>query len=140
MPSSSNAAAPVRAKRPPKKLPREKNERVESILAEIGQASLLVAELEERLDSLLAESPEAAVSPREERTRLQPGEAKRLLRFGVLFEKTADIFGGADKARRWLRAPNRALGGKSPMDLTGTSAGIKEVERLLGRIEYGVYS
>lgn len=48
---------------------------------------------------------------------------------------------GAGKAEHWLGAPCRALGGAVPRQLAAESeAGAREVERVLGRIEHGVYS
>lgn len=41
---------------------------------------------------------------------------------------------------RWLAMPNKALGGKKPLDLLDTELGAKQVEQILGRIESGVYS
>ena len=48
--------------------------------------------------------------------------------------------GVADKTAAWLRTPNRALGGEVPIDQLDTDLGVKEVENILGRIAYGVYS
>jgi len=43
-------------------------------------------------------------------------------------------------ARRWLSSPQRGLGGAVPLDYAETEIGAREVEDLLGRIEYGVYA
>ena len=43
-------------------------------------------------------------------------------------------------ARQWLNAPQFGLGGAIPLEYAGTEVGAREVEDLLGRIEYGVYS
>ncbi len=40
----------------------------------------------------------------------------------------------------WLRQPQFALGGRVPLEMLHTEAGTREVEDLLGRIEYGVIS
>ena len=50
------------------------------------------------------------------------------------------MIGNAEKAVEWLRTQNRALGGKLPMDRLDTDLGAREVEDILGRIAYGVYS
>ena len=56
-----------------------------------------------------------------------------------LFEQAVDLFeGDAAAARRWLAAPNRALGGESPLSFAETEPGVREVERLIGRLEHGV--
>ena len=71
---------------------------------------------------------------------LSPEEGERVLRFARLLDRAADVFGGVDEAADWLKAPNRALGGTSPLSYADTEIGAREVENLLGRVEYGVYS
>lgn len=61
----------------------------------------------------------------------------RVLRLIALAEET---FGEHEKARLWLRRPNRALEGRVPLDLLDTDGGARAVETILGRIGYGVYS
>ncbi len=46
-------------------------------------------------------------------------------------------FGDRAKAMRWLRKPNRILGGETPLDLIATAAGIARVRYALGLVEYG---
>jgi putative toxin-antitoxin system antitoxin component (TIGR02293 family) len=72
--------------------------------------------------------------------RLAPDESDRVIRFARLFGMTADVLGGHDEARAWLRQPARALGGAVPLAFAETEAGAREVENVLGRIEYGVYA
>jgi putative toxin-antitoxin system antitoxin component (TIGR02293 family) len=50
------------------------------------------------------------------------------------------VFEDMDKFSRWLQKENRALQGKKPFDLLNTPTGIKMVNKLLGRIEEGVYT
>jgi len=50
------------------------------------------------------------------------------------------VFEDRDKFNRWLHKENRALQGKKPFDLLNTPTGIKMVNKLLGRIEEGVYT
>ena len=57
-----------------------------------------------------------------------------------LVSRVEEVFGNREKAGRWLRKPNRALGGRVPIDLIASAEGADEVETILGRIEYGVYS
>jgi uncharacterized protein (DUF2384 family) len=45
-----------------------------------------------------------------------------------------------EKASHWLQTSNRGLGGEVPLDLMDTDAGVREVETVLGRIEYGLFS
>jgi len=49
------------------------------------------------------------------------------------------VFGDRERAMDWLSTPNHLFGGKSPEEFAKTG-GAKEVERILIRIEYGVFS
>lgn len=72
--------------------------------------------------------------------RLSPDESDKVTRFTRLLEHAAALFGSIDKARAWLKHPQRGLGGAVPLDYAQTEIGAREVEKLLGRIDYGVYS
>ena len=72
--------------------------------------------------------------------RLSPDESDKVLRFARLLEHATDIFGDVDKARAWLKHPQYGLGGAVPLDYAETEIGAREVDNLLGRIDYGVYS
>ena len=67
-------------------------------------------------------------------------ESDRLYRVADITLTAAETMGTIEKAREWLHAPNRALGGVSPMSLLDTEIGEQQVEELLQRIEYGVFS
>ena len=64
----------------------------------------------------------------------------RLFRVARVTALARDVFESSDASVSWLRRPQPGLGGQVPVDLLTTSAGTEEVERLLLRIEYGVYS
>ena len=72
--------------------------------------------------------------------RLSPQESDKVMRFSRLLRQATEIFGNADKAKAWLKHPQRGLGGAIPLDYAETEIGAREVEKLLGRIDYGVYS
>lgn len=72
--------------------------------------------------------------------RLAPEESDRVIRFARLMGKAVTVFETEENARRWLSSPQAGLGGAIPLDYAGTEIGAREVEDLLGRIEYGVYS
>ncbi|MBA3608456.1 MAG: DUF2384 domain-containing protein [Chthoniobacterales bacterium] len=72
--------------------------------------------------------------------RLTSGESDKVLRFARLLGQAVQLFGSLEDARRWLKAPQRGLGGAVPLDYAQTETGAREVENLLGRIDYGVYS
>jgi putative toxin-antitoxin system antitoxin component (TIGR02293 family) len=72
--------------------------------------------------------------------RLSPDESDKVMRFLRLLEHATNVFGDVDKARAWLKFPQRGLGGAVPLDYAETEVGAREVDNLLGRIDYGVYS
>ena len=72
--------------------------------------------------------------------RLSPDESDKVIRFARLLEHATDVFGDIDNARAWLKFPQRGLGGAVPLDYAETEIGAREVDNLLGRIDYGVYS
>ena len=64
----------------------------------------------------------------------------RVVRFAKLMGKAVKVFGNLDDARQWLSSPQFGLGGAVPLDYAKSELGAREVENLLGRIEYGVYT
>jgi putative toxin-antitoxin system antitoxin component (TIGR02293 family) len=83
----------------------------------------------------------AATLSRRKKTQapLDPEHSDRLMRFQRLFEKAVELFdGNEDTARNWLSRPARALNFQKPFDVADTETGAREVENLIGRLEYGV--
>lgn len=74
------------------------------------------------------------------RSRLTAAESDRTVRFARVYASSVEMIGDQEKAIEWLRTPNRALGGERPFDQLDTDLGAREVEDVLGRIAYGVYS
>ncbi len=72
--------------------------------------------------------------------RLDQSESDRVIRFARLMGKAVEVFESKEGARQWLRAPQFGLGGAVPLEYAETEVGAREVENLLGRVEYGVYS
>ena len=72
--------------------------------------------------------------------RLSPDESDKVIRFSRLLEHAASVFGSIEKGRAWLKFPQYGLGGAVPLDYASTEAGAREVDNLLGQIDYGVYS
>ena len=73
-------------------------------------------------------------------SRLTPAESDRTVRLARVFAGAVEMIGDQAKAAEWLQTPNRALGGKRPLDQLDTDIGARAVEDILGRIAYGVYS
>jgi putative toxin-antitoxin system antitoxin component (TIGR02293 family) len=69
-----------------------------------------------------------------------PAEGERVLRVAVLLHRAAEVFGDEDEAAAWLATENAALDHATPLSWAETEFGASEVEDLLGRLEYGVYS
>jgi len=119
-------------------------------LAEMVREGLPVKSLfllAERLDLRQAEISEKIGIPQRTLTRritqdsrLTPAESDRTVRLAQVYANAAETLGSGDKAAAWLKTPNRALRGERPLDQLDTDPGVREVEDLLGRIAYGVYS
>lgn len=84
--------------------------------------------------------PARTMARRKRDRRLRPDESDRLLRLARIAAEAARILGTEEKAAGWLRDENMALGGEVPLELLRTDIGARQVEEILGRIEYGLYS
>jgi len=73
-------------------------------------------------------------------SKLRPAVSDRVVRFARLLGKAVKVFGDIEDAKQWLKSAQFGLGGAVPLDYAKTEIGAREVENLLGRIEYGVYS
>ncbi len=71
-------------------------------------------------------------------TLIGPVASDRLYRIAALLAMAVDVFEDEEAAREWFLAPQLGLDQRRPYDLAFTEAGAREVEALLGRIEYGV--
>jgi putative toxin-antitoxin system antitoxin component (TIGR02293 family) len=69
--------------------------------------------------------------------RLARHESDRLYRLARIVALAKHYIGDGETAARWLKRPNRALGGRSPLELVDTELGARSVENVLGRIAYG---
>lgn len=72
--------------------------------------------------------------------RLDLPESDRVVRFARLVGRAVSVMESLENARRWLTSPQVGLGGAVPLEYAETEVGAREVENLLGRIEYGVYA
>lgn len=84
--------------------------------------------------------PLRTLARRKRERKLRPEESDRLARLARVAAEAARVLGDDAKAGLWLRDPNVALGGQRPIDLLRTDLGAHQVEIILGRIEFGVYS
>jgi putative toxin-antitoxin system antitoxin component (TIGR02293 family) len=67
-------------------------------------------------------------------------ESDRLYRLAKIYTLAEHVFNDRDQAVEWLHGKQFGLGGRIPLDMLQTEVGMQEVEDLLMRIEYGVYS
>jgi putative toxin-antitoxin system antitoxin component (TIGR02293 family) len=105
----------------------------QKVVAEVmNAADLTLKELADSLD-LSARS----LQRRRGEGRLAKYESDRIYRLARIIALAKRYIGDEQKARRWLRRPNRALGGHAPLKLIDTEPGARAVENVLGRIAYG---
>jgi putative toxin-antitoxin system antitoxin component (TIGR02293 family) len=71
---------------------------------------------------------------------LDPFTSDRLYRLSKAIAVAEEVLEGTDNAMSWLRRAQPALGGQVPLELLVTQAGADQVETLLRRIDYGVYT
>src|SRR5437868_14625502 len=93
----------------------------------------------ERIASVLGMS-RATVHRRKLQGKIDREESEKLVRYQTLLKKAEEVFGSAGSAREWFTHPQRGLGDAVPLEFAKSELGAREVENLLGRIEYGVYS
>jgi putative toxin-antitoxin system antitoxin component (TIGR02293 family) len=74
---------------------------------------------------------------RRRRGRLARFESDRIYRMARLLALARETLGESERAIRWLKRTNRALGGLAPIAAIDTELGARQVENLLGRIVYG---
>lgn len=95
-------------------------------------SGLTLKELAESLD----------LSPRSLQRRRRSGrlaryESDRLYRLARILAVAQQSLGNSELVMRWLKRPNRALGGTAPLAEIGTEHGARQVENVLGRIAFG---
>lgn len=82
--------------------------------------------------------PTSTLARRRKAGRLDRDESERTYRLARLAERASDVFGSLEAAAEWLKQPQFALGGETPLRFADTEPGAREVENLLGRIEHGI--
>ena len=104
-----------------------------AVVEELMRASgLTLKELANALDL----SPRS-LQRRRNSGRLARYESDRLYRLARLVALANEYLGDHERATRWLKRPNRALGGLAPVAAIDTELGARQVENILGRIAYG---
>ena len=93
----------------------------------------------DRLAGLLGIS-RATLHRRKAAGRLDASESDRVVRFARLLGRAIEVLETEENARLWLKSEQFGLGGEVPLHYAETELGAREVEDLLGRMDYGVYS
>lgn len=93
----------------------------------------------EEVDDLVI--PRRRLAQRKQRNqRLTPEESDRLARIARITALAEETFGDGERAARWLRTPNRGLGGAVPLEMLNTGEGGIVVQQALGQIAHGVFA
>jgi putative toxin-antitoxin system antitoxin component (TIGR02293 family) len=82
--------------------------------------------------------PARTLARRKRERRLSPEESDRLFRLGRVATLAEDVLGSGAKANLWLHAPNRSLGGVTPLSQLDTDLGAERVEEVLLRLAHGI--
>ena len=77
---------------------------------------------------------------RKKEGRFHPDESERVLRIASLFDRALQVLHNQNRVQLWFKSPQKALGGKTPLEYADTEPGAREVEDLLGRLEHGVFT
>lgn len=109
-----------------------------------AQSLFLLAQRLELPQAQISETigiPQRTLTRRFQRhSRLTAAESDRTVRLAQVYNAAVEALGSEEKASQWLKTPNRTLRGGRPLDQLDTDPGVREVEDILGRIAYGVYS
>ena len=110
----------------------------EGVNASLYQTLRELLAISDRQLSRIVRIPPRTLKRRLKHGRLEPDESERVARVGRLLLRAVEVFEDVEKARRWLRKPQVALGDETPLDHADTEPGARQVEDLLGRIEHGI--
>ena len=97
-------------------------------------------EIRSELMARLLDLPARTLARRKHQRRFHAVESDRLVRVARIGAFAEEALGSTPKAAHWLKTRNRALAGDVPLTRLDTDVGAREVEDLLVRIAYGVYS
>ena len=84
--------------------------------------------------------PERTLARRKKEGTLNSEESAKLVRLARVVGRARETFEDLDTALDWLKSPNAALSGATPLSLLDTDIGAESVMETLGRIEHGVFA
>ena len=94
----------------------------------------------EQLAQLIGVSEKTLPRARVGHLNLDSIASDRLYRVARLVVLATEVLESPQGALRWIKRTQVGLGGDTPLEMMTTDAGSAEVEKLLLRIEHGVYS
>lgn len=71
---------------------------------------------------------------------LKPNLADRWSRFERILQQAEQLFEDQNETQKWLSTPKVDLKVKPPVEALATDAGAKQVEQMLARAAYGIFS
>jgi len=84
--------------------------------------------------------PERTLARRKKAGMLNSEESAKLVRLARVVGRARETFEDLDIALDWLKSPNAALAGATPLSLLDTDIGTESVMDTLGRVEHGVFA
>lgn len=93
-----------------------------------------------QLAELLGISEKTLSRARAAKSKLDSVASDRLFRVARIVALAIEVLEGEAAALHWLKRPQIGLGGRVPLTMLTTDPGRDQVEKLLLRIEHGVYS
>jgi putative toxin-antitoxin system antitoxin component (TIGR02293 family) len=84
--------------------------------------------------------PERTLARRKKEGIFNSEESAKLVRLARVVERAGEVFEDLDAALDWLKSPNAALSGVTPLSMLDTDIGAEAVLDTLGRIEHGVFA
>lgn len=84
--------------------------------------------------------PERTLARRKAEGVLTSEESAKFVRFARVLARATEVFEGLEPAQDWLKSPNSALSGTTPLSLLDTDVGAETVLDTLGRIEHGIFA
>ena len=96
-------------------------------------------DVSDNLLSKVINIPKRTLTRRKQQGRLNVVESEKVLRIARLYDKALEVFEDEEAAEKWLKEPARGLGGVIPLEYAKTELGAQEIEKLLIRIEHGVF-
>ena len=85
-------------------------------------------------------SPRDRARLRKDNGILNPLVVERSNRFNRITQQAIGLFEDRPLAMKWLQTPKHSLAGITPLAALSSDKGAKQVEELLYRAEYGIYS